>query len=453
VILRSPFWIDVRGLAVLRILAALIVLGDLVERAPGLSALYTDAGVLPRSAIAAHAQLPSIYWWAEGFAPVAALFALTAICALSLLLGWKTRLATFATWALVLSLHNRNPAVYEAGDNVLCLMLFWLLFLPAGARFSLDARRSPPAPQTVHAPGLVVQFALIFFCAVDFKLMGQSWRAGYAVRETLSVSFFARPIAHALLAYPKLLTALGWATIAGEAFVVAGLLSLWRQNFFRGAAVAVAIATQVAFGSFLKLGIFPWVISAYAISLAPAWFWDRFWPEAPSQTVARTPFFARLATGVALALVLLWNFGEAGATYGAGTPLNDGWPGRFTSLAGLRQRWAMFAPNVQTEDGHFTVDALGTHGSLDVLPAMIGKPLGESLRWTLVFLDLLQADSPLLLHGIAHYGCQVANRDGDYGFITIRYAHFDHLPDGGTTRLDYSELLREPCVHAGLARH
>jgi hypothetical protein len=455
VTLRSPLWIDLRGLAVLRISVALIVLADLIGRAPAIEALYTDAGVLPRGAIAFHAQLPSLYWWAASSAEVAALFALTAVCALFLLLGWKTRLATFATWVLVLSLQNRNPAVYHAGDSVLCLLLFWLLLLPAGARLSLDARFSPgrePYPTCRGAAGLVVQFVLIFFCAVDFKLMGESWRAGYAVRETLSISLYARPLAHFLLAYPKLLTALGWTTIVGEAFIAAAILCLWRQSFFRGLAVAVAIATQVSFGVFLKLGIFPWVMSAYALALAPSWFWDRFWPRPPiPQSPARTPWFANLATAVALSLVLLWNLGEAGATYGAGTPLNEGWPGRLASLLGLRQRWSMFAPNVQTEDGRFAVLATSAHGSRDVLPAMIGKPLEANLRWTLVFLDLLQAHSPQLLHGIGRYGCRVANRDGNFDSIAIRYAHFDHLPDGGQTKVELSELLRAPCPRTNVA--
>ena len=445
-ILRSPFWVDLRGLAVLRILTALIVLADLLGRAPSLDALYTDAGILPRGVVASHLWLPSVYWWAADLWQVAALFALTAVCAVWLLLGWKTRLATFATWALMLSLHNRNPAVFHAGDSVLSLVLFWLLLLPAGARLSLDARRSPPRSNLFHAPGLVVQFVLIFFCAVDFKLMGESWRKGYAVRETLSVSFYAQPLAHSLLAYPRLLTALSWLTIAGEAFVPVAILCLWRQRFFRGAAVVAAIATQLAFGLFLKVGIFPWITSAYALSLAPGWFWDRFWPE-PQIAPEKSRLFTKLLTGVALSLVMVWNFGEAGATYGAGTPLNDGWPGRLTALIGLRQRWSMFAPNVQTEDGHFAVAALGTQGTLDVLPQMVGKPLGDSLRWTLVFLDLLQADSPHLAHGIGRYGCVVANRGGAYDVITIRYTHFDHLPDGGTTGLEYSELLREPCPH------
>jgi hypothetical protein len=453
VILRSPFWIEMRGLAVLRISVALIVLADLASRAPALGAFYTDEGVLPRDAVAFHAQLPSVYWWAGSLAQAAALFVLTAACAVALLLGFWTRLATFATWALVLSLHNRNPAVHQAGDSVLCLLLFWLLLLPAGARFSLDARRSPPAPATCHAPGLLVQFVLIFFCTVDFKLMGDSWRSGYAVRETLGVSFYARPLAHALLAYPRLLTATGWMTIAGEAFIVAAILCLWRQPFFRGAAVCVTLATQIAFSLFLKLGIFPWVMSAYALSLAPGWLWDRFWPDAQApREPARTPWLARIATAVALSLVLLWNLGEAGATYGAGTPLNESWPGRLASLIGLRQRWAMFAPNVQTEDGQFAVVALEPPG-VDVLPQMVGQPLAGNTRWTLLFLDLLQAPSPALLRGIGRYGCEVANREGVHDFVAVRLTHFEHLRDGGITEPESSELLRERCVHPFAIRH
>jgi hypothetical protein len=194
------------------------------------------------------------------------------------------------------------------------------------------------------------------------------------------------------------------------------------------------------------VGTFPWVVSAYAIGLAPGAFWDLFWPDAAgSSAPARGVRLSSVATAAAVIMVLLWNLGEAGATYGAGIPLNDGWPGRVTSLIGLRQRWSMFAPNVQTEDGRFAVLASGSAGSRDVLPSMVGKPLEESHRWTLVFLDLVQAHSPALLQGIARYGCRVANRDGVFDSVAIRYLHYDHLPDGGVTPAGVAELLREPC--------
>ena len=45
------------------------------------------------------------------------------------------------TPAIVASLLIRQPLVYMGGDSILRLTLFWSLFLPLRARFSLDARQ------------------------------------------------------------------------------------------------------------------------------------------------------------------------------------------------------------------------------------------------------------------------------------------------------------------------
>jgi len=118
VILRT-FWIDLRGLTVLRILVALIVLADLFDRAPGLNSLYTDASVLPRSAIVP--WLPSVYWWAQDFGQVAALFALTAVCGLWLLLGCKSAKAPSPCAAPAITTRPRRRRRHRADPRAAVL--------------------------------------------------------------------------------------------------------------------------------------------------------------------------------------------------------------------------------------------------------------------------------------------------------------------------------------------
>ncbi|MEM7004123.1 MAG: HTTM domain-containing protein, partial [Pseudomonadota bacterium] len=63
---------------------------------------------------------------------VTLLFLLTAAAATSLLLGYRTRPAGWLTWALVMSLHYRNPMLVDSGDVLLRCLLFWGDFLPWG---------------------------------------------------------------------------------------------------------------------------------------------------------------------------------------------------------------------------------------------------------------------------------------------------------------------------------
>lgn len=48
-LLRESYALDIRSLAVFRILVAIVVLTDLVSRMPHARQLYSDAGVFPRS--------------------------------------------------------------------------------------------------------------------------------------------------------------------------------------------------------------------------------------------------------------------------------------------------------------------------------------------------------------------------------------------------------------------
>jgi hypothetical protein len=161
----------VRGLVWLRIALGTLVLFDLAQRASALEAHYTNQGVLP--AMAVDDRLPSVYWLASSTPSVSLLFALTVAGALLLIVGWRTRWVTLLTWVLVASLQNRNVAVYHSGDSVLRLALFWSLFLPLGAQRSLDSLRTGSGPNArVGGPGafaFVVQFMLVFLCALDFK--------------------------------------------------------------------------------------------------------------------------------------------------------------------------------------------------------------------------------------------------------------------------------------------
>ena len=107
-----------------------------------MEAFYTDAGVLPRGAqIELFSGLPaliSLHMMNGTIAGQALLFGFSVAAALALLVGYRTWIATLVSWVLVVSFHNRNPMVLQGGDVLLRMMLFWGLFLPLGARASLD---------------------------------------------------------------------------------------------------------------------------------------------------------------------------------------------------------------------------------------------------------------------------------------------------------------------------
>src|SRR5215212_6169444 len=112
---RELFGLDVRSLAVFRVGLALVLIADLAIRATDLEAHYTDAGLLPRSAVApSWVFSPHLLHGSAWFEAV--LFLVAGVAAGMLLVGYRTRAATFVSWLLLVSLHARNPVLTQGGD-------------------------------------------------------------------------------------------------------------------------------------------------------------------------------------------------------------------------------------------------------------------------------------------------------------------------------------------------
>ena len=190
------FGADLRSLAVFRIVLALLVLTDLAGRITNLSAHYADDGVLPREVLLEEGIL---HPWAFSLNLIngepafqALLFGLLALAAVGLLVGYRTRLMTVVVWLLLLSIHFRNPLLSGAGEPLLRLLLFWAMFLPLGAMWSLDrARKSVPQQWSTYffslgTVGLFMQIAFMYWFTALQK-SGAEWRTdGTALYYALS---------------------------------------------------------------------------------------------------------------------------------------------------------------------------------------------------------------------------------------------------------------------------
>ena len=99
------FAIDLRSLAALRIGLGAVLLADLAYRAIDLEAHYADTGVLPRAALRATLRDPSAMWSLHALSGAwtaqLVLFALAAVAAVALLIGYRARLAAALSWLLL----------------------------------------------------------------------------------------------------------------------------------------------------------------------------------------------------------------------------------------------------------------------------------------------------------------------------------------------------------------
>src|SRR5215475_211369 len=194
--LRDSYSLDLRSLALFRIALGLMILIDLTMRAVDLNVFYTDWGVLPRGAYLDRFANPlrfSVHLMSGVWQFEAALFLLAAVFAVALILGVRTRLVTIISWFLLVSLEMRNPAILQGGDVYFRLLLFWAMFLPLGALYSVDSALNTADPPQQNCffsyagLALLLQVAFVYAFSVAMK-SGKEWRTEYtAVYYALSI--------------------------------------------------------------------------------------------------------------------------------------------------------------------------------------------------------------------------------------------------------------------------
>ena len=274
-----------RSLALLRIGLALVIIADLIIRMGDIKAHYSNYGVLPRTALI-NGILHPWYWsihLLSGQPLVQGLiFFLAIFMALALLTGYRTRLATIVSWALVISLHNRNPALIFAADDVLRALLFWAMFLPLGAAYSVDSALNssqeavPKRIFTAATVALMVQQVLIYAGSAVYKTQSELWfPQGDAVYYALSFDQYATAFGQFLLNFPpgilKILTfaALGFEWLAPFLiFIPVGV------TFCRSLAIISFILLHIGFGLCFELGIFPYLSIVSWLVFIPSAIWD-----------------------------------------------------------------------------------------------------------------------------------------------------------------------------------
>ena len=277
------FGADLRSLATFRIVLALLVLSDLTNRATDLPAHYTDAGIMPRTVLVERVLSPwafSLDLMNGGALFQALLFAVAALAAFGMLVGYRTRLMTFIVWVLLLSIQLRNPLVNGSESPMLRMLLFWGMLLPLGAYWSVDRARSAlprPSPRFLSLAtfGLLMQIAFVYWFTAALK-SGPEWRTDYtALYYALSLDQLATPIGHLLLDFPSLLQVLTFGTFVLE---VLGPLLLFCPFFTGPVRTGAALAIMsLHFGIWLTMdiGIFPWISAFCMVCFFPTWFWDR----------------------------------------------------------------------------------------------------------------------------------------------------------------------------------
>ncbi len=455
---RRRFGIDTRSLAAFRVALGLLLVADLTLRSRDLVAFHADDGVLPRAALVSEFARPehaSVYLVSGEPVVVGLLFVVAGAFALAMVAGYRTTVATVVSWVLLVSLQNRNPVVLNGGDVLFRLLLFWAMFLPLGERWSVDALRRDRDGRSrvagVASAALLIQVVTMYVANAGFKLSGDLWMTGDAIRYVFSLGQFTVLLGDVVADYPAVLQVLDhlWlAMLVGSPLLV--LLTGWR----RAALVGLFAGMHLGMSATMMLGLFPFVAVAGLLAFLPAAVWRGARPHlAASGLVARGDALLSWLDGalprvevrdvpgwlsragevtrtvvpaVFLVLVLSWNLQAAGI---------DAVPDRAEPAVHATrtdQYWNMFAPEPLSVDGWYVVPAELENGSrVDALhrkPVSFDRPPDLSdtypnARWRKYLVNLWRPWNEDHRPYLAEHLCRRWNRahETDIERLTIYY--------------------------------
>ncbi|MDR7417631.1 MAG: DCC1-like thiol-disulfide oxidoreductase family protein [Armatimonadota bacterium] len=199
--------------------------------------------------------------------------------ALALTLGWWSRVAVALHWLMVWSLQQRNPFITDGGDNIMRLVLLFLMLVDTGAHFSLDARRVPrlrpgalkDVRAVFHNVGVLLivgQLAMLYMSTGLYKAMGELWQNGTAVYYILRVDEFSWPGVAEFIYRSPLLVVLGtYGTVLFEVMFFPALFNRWTRR----AAMAAGVAFHVSIALLMGLVTFAWsMLSIYPLLVPDA---------------------------------------------------------------------------------------------------------------------------------------------------------------------------------------
>jgi hypothetical protein len=314
--------------------------------------------------------------------------------ALSFLIGWRTRLMSVLSFVLLASLVRRNPYVCHTGDVLLKALSFWAMFLPLGARLSLDRWRRPggalegPRVLSLATAGVTLQIFVFYFMAGYLKTRYAVWREGEAVWVFTNVIEYTRPFGAWLGQHPSLCRAITYATLVLEGVAPFFFLCPFGARWLRPLLVLAFASFHLTLQFTIHIGIFQMLCIVMLSLLLPSACWDAVErrlgrPETASSRAESGPSAHGRVTRVAsratdaflaavLAVVLVSNLNSA--VEDPYDPEERGWvplPGPvddYGRMLSLVQSWNMFTDIENTFFGWFLVVGQVHDGSIvDVL--------------------------------------------------------------------------------------
>jgi hypothetical protein len=381
---------------------------------------------------------------------------------------------------------NRNPIILHGGDQMLRATMFWLMFLPVGARWSLDGsnslRRAYGQPvqeslTSVATAGLLLQTTIVYLSTAFLKHSKEWWSEGSAMYYALNIEQFRLPLGGVAKNFPPFFLRIStWMTLVFE--IVSPIVVYSQRPLVRTLTILAAFTFHLVFVALL-MDVGPISIASCILWLPfiPGSVWDfvakhtawqpirKAWSAliAPVSTwrekriarwiklekpipIIQTSVIAQVMAALSLLYILHWN------AYN----LNPSLKQLFMPVANtlrLDQYWGMFAPKPMQDDGWFSLAALLDDGSrVDLFqdgrahtyerPADIVH-MHKTARWTKYWMNLwMEKHGRYRKYGVAYMRAQFQAKHPEREIKQLSlYYHLDVIPAPGQRKAPVQPTL------------
>lgn len=506
---RREFWfgqLDSRSLSLFRILFAGWLLKDTLLKFFLVDIFYSNHGVLPHETMSRISN-PQRFTLLDMFNEtwmVYALLCLWVVVLLLMIIGYRTRLVTILNFVFVLSFLERNLFVGSAADTVFRVMSFWLMFVPAGEHYSVDALRRRGKGDTESSPRMIfafpvrmlqLQFVLVYIFSFLIKVQYPAWTTGNALFYSMQMSLYVNPIGEwfmQTMPYGMLVYLTYFTLVMEGAFLLFVFSPVWQPTL-RQLGLLLGVMLHAGIGVFMSIPNFSAIMMiCYSLFFLPEWMdalekyvrlaaarlpgLRRMMPSLlyrpgdaaqsdsinPEQQILQPARQGRagyrvLASvlGALFLLVLWWNMGTLNLKTDTGQRVIEyptGIADSVLRITGLRQRWMMFLVQPEGAYGWVSVPGAFADGSThDLLAGDVDsetwyRTVDQMGAWRKYSTNLWNYKSTEMMTAFAEFYCrQFADQEVVSLKLVYNYRVF-HYPDEDPNPVNQRTLFLHDCA-------
>lgn len=161
----------------------------------------------------------SLYQLSDSMVYFEVIFHLGILFALLFTVGFMNRTVAVLNFLFLWSLQHANVLILDGGDNIMRIILLYLIFANTASHFSIDRTRkigkiSKPKPLSNALHNLAVlasilQLCLMYLSSGLHKVMGEMWTNGTALYYILQVGEYTHPFFQTIISSSEIILMIG----------------------------------------------------------------------------------------------------------------------------------------------------------------------------------------------------------------------------------------------------